>query len=91
MDTEGAIFFSKTAKNTKKVSDIVTDKYADKDAKLKKDKASAKEWKAKVTRDNVREKINTYLKNINTTKFYRFDSRCEKAETVVEQIGRAHV
>ncbi|MBR0413770.1 MAG: hypothetical protein IJI67_01705 [Clostridia bacterium] len=88
VDAEGAIFFSKTAKNTKKIADIVTDKYADKDAKLKKDKASKKEWKAKETRDSIREKINTYLKNINTTKFYRFDSKAKEAELVVELSGQ---
>ena len=84
----GEILFSKTAKNAKKIEDILVDKEAESDAKLKKADASAKEWKAKVARDNVREKVNTYLKNIATTDFYTFNASMDKAELVQEICGQ---
>ncbi|MBQ3432061.1 MAG: hypothetical protein IJG23_04680 [Clostridia bacterium] len=84
----GEIFFSANAKNQKKVSDILTDKYAAADKKLKKEKASKKAWNAKVKRDGIRDKVNTYLKNITTTNFFRFDASSDKAELVLQVNGQ---
>ena len=66
----------------------MSDKYAKDDAALKKAKASAKAWKAKTARDNIREKINTYLKNISTTIFFRFKKGDEKPQNVLEVNGQ---
>lgn len=88
VNSSGEMLFSESAKNTKKIADIVTDKYADADAKLKKDKASKKDWKAKTARDNIRDKINTYLENITTTTFYKFDKNSKEPEVVVELSGQ---
>lgn len=88
IDESGEIFFSKTAKSAKTISDVVKDKYADADAALKKENASKKEWKAKTTRDNIREKINTYLKNVNATEFYSFSQSEDEAKLVAELFGQ---
>ena len=88
VSSDGEILFSLTGKNGKKISDVVSDKYAKDDAALKKAKASAKAWKAKTARDNIREKINTYLKNISTTIFFRFKKGDEKPQNVLEVNGQ---
>ena len=84
----GKILYSQSAKNTKKIADVVTDKLAQKDAKLKKKSASKKDWQAKVDRDNIRDKINTYLNSITTTTFYQFDKAAKQAEKVTELSGQ---
>lgn len=88
VNQDGKILFSLAAKNYKKIGDVVTDKYAKTDAALKKAKASEKAWKAKSARDNIRNKINTYLKNITTTVFYQFEKGNEKAQKVLELNGQ---
>ena len=87
VNTKGEIMFSQEVKGNKKISDIITDKYASKDAKLKKKSASKKQWKEKVNRDNTRDKINTYLENISTLSFYTYSKSAQKPEKLLEMNG----
>jgi hypothetical protein len=88
IDDSGKLMYSVSLRNNKKISDIVTDKYAASDKKIKKSAVSVKQYAAKLARDNMRSKIKTYLANIVTTVFYRIDKSTDKPQKITEISGQ---
>lgn len=86
VDNNGRLMYSVSENNTKKFSDIITDKYAESDKTVK--KTDKKAYAAKKRRDNIREKIEIYLKNITTTTFYKMDKSLDKPEKITEISGQ---
>ena len=88
VNSSGEICFSQIEKNVKKASDIITDKYEKKDAKLKKNSTSEKAWKAKLKRDDLRSKLEQYLQNINSYSFFRFSASKKAPEKYLQLFGQ---
>ena len=88
VNAKGEICFVETEKNPKKIGDIITDKYASKDAKLKKASASKKDWEAKKARDDIRNKVEQYLENIKSYTFYSFSKGDKEAKQFLQLFGQ---
>lgn len=86
---DGTLLYSVSKTASNKVTDIVTDKSASADEKLKKKDDNDKEYKAKQNRDEIRKKIKDYIKNFTTTTIYKYDEKAEKPAKVVEYTGQA--
>lgn len=88
VDNSGNLLYSVARTNAKKISDIITDKKATSDKKITKKNSSEKVYKAKVSRDNIRKKIQAYLDNITTTTFYKMSKGSEKPVVFSEISGQ---
>ena len=88
VNNSGELLYSVSGENTKKLSDLVVDKYAAADKKLNVKKANKKQIAAKKNRDNVRKRVNDYLKTITITDFYKISKSLKKAELVKEIAGQ---
>lgn len=91
VNSNGELLYSLSTKNAKKLSDLVVDKYAKSDKKFNAKKASKKQISEKKNRDNVRKRVNEYLKGITTTDFYKMSKSLKEAELVKEISGQTRV
>lgn len=88
VNSSGEICYSQTEKNTKKASDVITDKYEKKDSKLKKASASKKDWSAKLKRDDLRNKLEQYLQNISSYSFFKFSASEKEPQKYLQLYGQ---
>lgn len=91
VNADGELLYSVSTENAKKLSDLVVDKYAAADKKLNLKKATKKQIAAKKKRDNVRKRVNEYLKSITTTDFYKISKSLKEPQLIKEISGQSRI
>lgn len=93
-DKDGTLIYSEAKKGAYKVEDVVADKNAVSDKKMKKpaksDSKATKAYNKKKSRDKIRKSIKNYLDNFTTTTFYSYGVKSSEPKKVCSYTGQVY-